>query len=220
MKKILKNILIISIFLSILYFNNVLAYSNEFFEFDLPDKYTNMSFGSIQMFVSTENENRGVAISSYKVLGEKNRSAWELDDASLSRIISSFGDENNVLRTVKTKLGKEKTIAILVKDDIGYSDNYILYSGEDVYWITFMAESKEALDNDEFNIIKKSFKIKSAKTEASSFGKIALIASIVFAIGCLVYYLKSKMWRPRMHNEDNYIDYKNMTEEDFKRMDE
>lgn len=216
MKQIFKVTLILIIFISITS-SITLAYEDNLFKFDLPSTYGNMSYNNMYVFANAENENRGMIIYVHEDTGLK-KSVWDIDDSDLDKIISYLGMGSNiVVKDDRTKLGKEKAIKVILQDDGKYLELYILASNKYIYMVTFVANSREELNNEEYGMIKKSFKLKDRTTNPVAI--YILIAMIGIGIKCFVAYRKQKSWSNEPVNTSK-IDYKNMTEEDFKKMDE
>lgn len=73
---------------------------------------------------------------------------------------------------------------------------------------------KSDLDNEDYTMIKKSFKLKDATTNFKALYIIGIIVLILIG----VFFKFRKSLRPPKYNAKNEIDYKNLTEDDFNRM--
>lgn len=217
----MKNKIIGSIFIMILIvimnLSNVMAYSDDLFEFDLPDNYANVSYQGMNIFTDANNESRGMIIYSRENTQIK-KSVWDIDRDDLKDLVNSLSRGANVIKTEKrAKLGKEKAVEVVLSSEGNYIDLYILASNKYIYMVTFMGENETDLENTDYTMIKKSFKLKDATTNFRLL--YIIIAIIAIAIGAYLKHRKSSMYT----NYNNYkkqetIDYKNLTEEDFKKM--
>lgn len=146
------------------------------------------------------------------------KSVWKIDDSDLDKFIDYISVGSNIISTDKrAKLGKEKAIKILMQGDEGLLEVYILASNKYIYMVSFVGNSTSDLDNDDYKMIKDSFKLKDRTTNPVVIYILIIIA--VIAIKVFISYRKQKKWNSQTYN-NNEIDYKNMTEEDFKNMDE
>lgn len=214
-KQISKITIVLIIFLSIA--SSVLAYSDDLFKFDLPSSYANLSYDGMNVFVDAENPERGIMIFARKDSGLK-KSVWNIDDSDLNSLLRILGRGYNIIETnKKSKLGKEKAVNVVLKDATGYFDIYILASNKYIYMVTFTGTSESELENDDYKMIKKSFKLKDRTTNPTVI--YILIAIVGIGIRCFISYRKNNR-KIQSYTNNNEIDYKNMTEEDFKRIDE
>jgi len=214
-KQISKITLILIIFLSAIC-SKVLAYSDDLFKFDLPSSYGNLSYNNMYMFTDTENENRGMIIYAYEDSGLK-KSVWDIEDTDLNRFIRYLWAGSNIIKKdKKAKLGKEKAVNIIIGDRNEYMDVYILASNKYIYMVTFVGNSQVDLNNNDYEMIKASFELKDRTTNPIVI--YILIAIVGIGIKCFVSYKKQNQYNPQEYKRE--LDYKNMTEEDFKRMDE
>lgn len=215
-KQIFKITLILIIFLSVAY-SSVLAYSDDLFKFDLPSSYGNLSYNNMYVFADTENENRGMMIYTYEDSGLK-KSVWDIEKSDLDRIIRYLGAGSNIIATdKKAKLGKEKAVNVVIGDGNEYIDVYILASNKYIYMVTFIGSSEADLNNKDYEMIKDSFKLKDRTTNPIVI--YILIAIVGIGIKCFISYRKQNKYNLQTHNTNTEIDYKNMTEEDFKKLD-
>lgn len=196
---------------------NVLAYSDDLFEFDLPDNYANVSYQDMNVFTDPNNENRGMIIYSKENRNIK-KSVWDIDRDDLKDLVNSLSRGSNVVKTEKrAKLGKEKAVEVVLSNGGDYIDLYILASNKYIYMVTFMGESETDLDNSDYAMVKKSFKLKDATTNFRLL--YVIIALAVIGISAYLKYGKSSIYTNyNNHKKQETIDYKNLTEEDFKKM--
>ena len=146
------------------------------------------------------------------------KSIWNLEDSDVNRIINYLSIGANVISTdKKAKLGKEKAIKVIMQGDDGVLEVYILLSNKYIYMVTFVGNSIYDLDNEDYKMIKESFKLKDRTTNPVVIYILIILAGI--AIKIVISYRKQKKSNLQPYNNNN-IDYKNMTEEDFKKMDE
>ena len=146
------------------------------------------------------------------------KSVWNIEQSDLDKIISYLSIGANVISTDrKAKLGKEKAIKVIIEEDDNLLEVYILASNKYIYMVTFVGNSKSDFDNEDYKMIKESFKLKDRTTNPI----VIYILIIVLCIGIKLFvsYRKQKKWSSQTYKNDE-IDYKNMTEEDFKKMDE
>lgn len=216
MKKIIGSLflMIVIVFTTL---SNCFAYSDELFDFDLPESYINVAYQNMYVFTDSKNEKRGFIIYAREDRNIK-KSVWDIDRADMEKLVRSFSRGAKVVRTEKrAKLGKEKAVEVLLSSEGNYIDLYILASNKYIYMVTFMGENETDLENTDYTMIKKSFKLKDATTNFRLL--YIIIAIIAIAIGAYLKHRKSSMYT----NYNNYkkqetIDYKNLTEEDFKKM--
>lgn len=210
-RKFYKIIVFVILFIT-MNFTQVLAYSDELFEFDLPQSYGQMIYKTMYLFPDSNNSDRGMAIYAYESAGLK-KSVWDIDDDDLNKIIKNYSNDVNVLTTdKKAKLGKEKAIKMNMQLDDTYAETYILASNNYIYMVLLTGNTLDDLNNPDYKMIKDSFNIKDSSTDPKLiyFGIFLVIGGIwLFKI-----YRKNKNNMPT--NYYNNIDYKNMTEDDLK----
>ncbi len=197
--------------------SNVLAYSDELFEFDLPDNYGNISYQNMYVFTDANNEERGMII--YAIENKQiKKSVWDIDKDDLKDLVRKLSINSDVVKTEKrAKLGKEKAVELILSSEGNYIDLYILASNKYIYMVTFMGDTETDLENTDYAMIKKSFKLKDATTNFRLL--YVIVAIIVIAIGAYLKYRKSNVYKNyNNHKKQETIDYKNLTEEDFKKM--
>ena len=214
-KQISKITIILIIFLTTIC-SKVLAYSDELFKFDLPSSYVNTSYNDMYLFSDTENKNREMRIYIYEDSSLK-KSVWDIEETDLNKFIRRYFGYSNIIKTdKKAKLGKEKAVNIILRAGNEYIDFYILASNKYIYIVTFEGTSQADLNNKDYKIIKSSFKLKDSTTNPIVI--YILIAIAAFGIKYFIKYKKQNQYNLQEYN--NEPDYKNMTEEDFRRMDE
>ena len=95
----MKNKIIGSIFIMILIvimnLSNVMAYSDDLFEFDLPDNYANVSYQGMNIFTDANNESRGMIIYSRENTQIK-KSVWDIDRDDLKDLVIIDEDEEQM----------------------------------------------------------------------------------------------------------------------------
>lgn len=216
MKKIIGSLflMIVIVFTTL---SNCFAYSDELFDLDLPESYINVAYQNMYVFTDSKNEKRGFIIYAREDRNIK-KSVWDIDRADMEKLVRSFSRGAKVVRTEKrAKLGKEKAVKIILSDDGDYIDLYILASNKYVYLVTFLGSSQGDLENTDYDIIKKSFKLKDATTNFRVL--YVIIVLIIIAISSYLKYRKSNVYSNyNNHKKQEPIDYKNLTEEDFKKM--
>lgn len=162
-KKCINILILIYIFLE-LFSTICLGYSDELFEFDLPNNYGNLSYKGIYAFASTDDSKRGFIIYTHEDSDIK-KSVWDVSNNDFDRLISKFASTSNIIsKDKKAKLGKEKALKATVKVDDEYMDIYILASNKYIYMVIFNGKTQDDLNNSEYDIIKKSFKLKDHTT--------------------------------------------------------
>ncbi len=190
-----------------------IGYSDDLFEFDLPSDYANMSYNGVYAFANKSGK-RGMIIYTMEDSSIK-KSTWDIDKSDLDDLIGKAFNKSSVIETDrKAKLGKEKAIHLILAEDGDYMDVYILASNKYIYMVSFVGESKSDLDNEDYTMIKKSFKLKDATTNFKALYIVGVI--VVIAISAFFKYRKS--FSAPKYNTNNEIDYKNLTEDDFNRM--
>lgn len=204
------------------------GFSDDLFEFNLPDNYANMSYQTMYIFSDTNNSGRGLVIQARADSSVK-KSVWDIDKSDLDKLVSSLSYGTNVINTNRrAKLGKEKAVELVISSDGDYIDMYILASNKYIYAVIFTGKSEEELNNSDYKMIKDSFKLKDHTTNFRAL----YIIFLVIAIGISFLYKNKKgsfngssnssIISNNRNNSKNInndvIDYKNLTEDDFKRM--
>ncbi len=190
-----------------------IGYSDDLFEFDLPSDYANISYNGIYAF-SNGKGNKGMVIYTTEDSRIK-KSVWDIDKSDLDDLIDQTFSRTAIIETDrKAKLGKEKAIHLVLIAAGNYMDVYILASNKYIYMVSFVGESKSDLDNEDYTMIKKSFKLKDATTDFKALYIVGVIA--VIAVSAFFTYRK-KFSAPKFESSDS-IDYKNLTEDDFNKM--
>lgn len=209
-------VIVLLVLFNIIIFTEVSAYSDDLFKFDLPSTYGNLAYQNMYVFADTDNDDRGMIIYVHEDKGVK-KSVWDIDKSDLDRIIGYLSIGSNVISTDrKAKLGKEKAIKVVMGEDDNYIEIYVLASNKYIYMVTFVAKTQSDFKNSDYDMIKKSFKLKDRTTSP-----VAIYILIIIIIGGFTTYRKIKNPKGKYISEQgNQIDYKNMTEEDFKKMDE
>lgn len=194
-----------------------LGYSDDLFEFDLPDGYANFSYQGMYIFTDSNQEDRGFIIYSVEDASIK-KSVWDIDQSDLDDLIRKLSSKASLVSTDrKAKLGKEKAVEVILSDDGTYMDLYILASNKYIYMLAFTGNSEDDLKNLDYEMIQDSFKLKDATTNFKLLYIIVII--IIIALSAYLKYRKS-IGFPKYSNDSKKqpIDYKNLTEDDFKRM--
>lgn len=205
-------ILLFSIILSMLIYSNVFAYSDDLFEFDMPSTYGNLSYQNMRVFTDGANSNRNMVIYFKESKGLK-KSVWSIKDSDIDLLVRKLGMGNNIIKIDKrAKFGEEKAIKVIVKYDDSYFEFYILVSNKYVYMVYFVSDTPEGLESSDFQMIKKSFKLKDRTTNSV----VIYVLIIIAIIGIKMFFTvrKNKVIPPRQINR---VDYKNLTEEDLKK---
>lgn len=190
MKKNMLKILIVVVLVFGIASQNLYAYSDEFFEFDIPSEYGNMSYSGLSMFVNSKNNERIIICMTRKQANGSVRSVWSLSDSEVNMIVSQLGKEYNVIETdKKAKLGNEKAIKLKVIENDVYMEGYLLTSKDNIHFIAFASSSLSDLDNEEFRMVKDSFKLK----ETSSNTNIIFIIAVIGIVGTMLFlYIREK----------------------------
>ena len=191
MIKTMFKILLFSI-IGVVICSNVYAYSDDLFKFDLPSTYGNLSYQNMRIFSDSNNSNRAIMIYAEESAGLK-KSVWSIDDSDLNRIVSMLGRGDNIIsKDKKSKLGKEKAIKVVLKDDENdYYETYILLSNKYIYMVVFTANSQSDLDNADYKMIKDSFKLKDRTTNPT----------VVYILGAVVVIGVSTFFNARKRNK-------------------
>lgn len=208
------SLVILMLFMSI---SNCFAYSDDLFEFDLPSSYVNMSYQTMRMFSDSDNSDRGLVIYANPNSMIK-KSVWDIDEDDLEDLVDSLAYNSTVISTDrKAKLGEEKAVEVIVSDDGDYIDLFILASNKYIYMVTFVGNSQSDLNNSDYAMIKNSFKLKDHTT---NFRAIYIIGIIAIAGISLFFRLRKSRGSSNYNNYNNYdsMDYKNMTEDDFNKL--
>lgn len=216
MKRKVVEILFLFVMIITIMVSSSFAYSDDLFKFDLPSSYTNVTYQGMYVFSDTNNKDRGVVIYA-KENRDIKKSVWDIDQSDLKDVIRSLSYGANVVKTEKrAKLGKEKAVEVILSEDGDYMDMYILASNKYIYMVIFTGTSQAELENSDYNMIKDSFKLKDATTNFRLLYILGVI--IVIAIGAFVKYRKNIAPNYDNYHKVNTVDYKNLTEDDFKNM--
>lgn len=190
MKKRIVEILFLFVIMMIITISNSLAYSDDLFEFDLPDGYGNVTYQGMYVFSDANNEDRGVVIYASENTDIK-KSVWEIDQSDLDKTIRLLSGDSSIIKTEKrAKLGKEKAVEVILSDDGDYMDLYILASNKYIYMVTFMGTSQAELENTDYAMIKNSFRLKDATTDIRLFFVIGIM--LLIGIGIFISYRRTK----------------------------
>lgn len=194
MKKLSK-ILLFLVLTMCMIMPNVLGYSNDYFTFDLPSEYGHIEYQTMFIFANANNSDRGIVIYLEEDRGLK-KSVWDIERSDLDRIVNLLAVGSNVVSTDRrAKLGKEKAVKVILEDDGKYMELYILASNKYIYMVAFTGNTQAELNNSEYAMIKKSFKLKDRTT--SPIAIYIVIALIGVGIKVFVSYRKNK----RAYNE-------------------
>ena len=176
-----------------------------------------MVYQNMYIFVDSENENKGVMIYTEPSIGLK-KSVWNIEQSDLDNAISVIG--NDIVEIDKrAKLGKEKAIRVIVKEDDYYIETYVLASNKYIYIVGFISDNLSDLENSDYEMIKSSFKLKDKTTNPIAIYMLIIIAIIAIRVFFMCRKNKNR-YSSYSYSQNNEIDYKNMTEEDFNKMDE
>ena len=97
--------------------------------------------------------------------------------------------DNIISKDKKSKLGKEKAIKVVLKDDDNdYYEIYILLSNKYVYMVAFTANSQLDLDNADYKMVKDSFKLKDMTTNPT----VVYILGAVIVMGASIFFKSRK----------------------------
>ena len=186
----MKKILIVVLLVFGIAGQNLYAYSNEFYEFDVPSEYGTFSYSGLTMFVKSEGTERVIILMTRKQGNGSIKSVWSLSDSEVNMIVSQLGEEYNVIETDKrAKLGNEKAIKLKVVDGNTYMEGYLLTSKDNIHFIAFATSSMTDLDNEEFRMVKESFKLK----ESSNNAKTIFIIAVIGIVGTMLFlYIREK----------------------------
>ena len=196
--KIIFKILIIVTFLGIVTCSYVQGYSDDLFEFDLPDNYGTLNYQNLRVFSDTENSDKGMMIYADEDVGLK-KSVWNLDSSDVDTLVSRLGMGTNIIETDrKAKLGKEKALKVTLNDDEDYMECYIMASNKYIYMVAFMSDSQEGLENEDFKAIKKSFKLKDSTTNPI----VVYVLIIMVIIGIKVFFTIRKNKKMQMQGNE------------------
>lgn len=212
MTKKIGAIFLIFMFIVIFAINNVLAYEDELFKFDLPSTYRNFSYNNqIFYFINTKDKNKGIMIWAVPDSSMK-KSVWDIDEADVRKITNKLGSASTVSVDKKAKLGKEKALKYIFKEEGSYFETYIIASNKYVYIVAFTGATKSELSSNEYMTVKNSFKLKDSTT---NWNVVRIL--VIIAIGSIGMIIRNKKRAYKINGPMNYgnIDYKNITEEDF-----
>lgn len=185
MKKRFLGVLLLVVMMISMTLSSSLAYSDDLFEFDMPDSYANMSYQNMYIFSDSNNSDRGLIIYSRENSAIK-KSVWDIEDSDLDKLVNTLASKASVVSKKKrAKLGKEKAVEVVLSEDGNYIDLYVLASNKYIYMVTFLGTSEADLDNTDYTMIKKSFKLKDHTT---NFKMIYFI--IIIAVGGISMYIK------------------------------
>jgi hypothetical protein len=214
MTKRISKIILLVFSIMVILMPSVLAYENDKFQFELPDNYIKVDGDDVYIFTDPNSE-RGMIIYTKEDHNLK-KSAWNIDDDDFDRLVAmlSLGGRT-VSKNKRAKLGKEKAAEAMIESNGTYIDVYIMASNKYIYMVCLVGESKSDLECSDFQKIKKTFKLKDHTTNPTVI--YILVIGIVVAISLFLKNKKQKGGNIGGYNGNN-VDYKNMTEDDFKNM--
>ena len=185
MKKIV-GLLIIVIIMSSLTIN-VYGYENETYKIDVPNEYKEIESNGSCIF--SKSKNLGIVILSVEANGLKKdfntMSRTEMNQ-TLDRL---FGYSTNIINKEKEKIGSSKSIKARLKSSNSYMDVYIVTSDKHIMLIGFIAPTEDELDSQEYDTIKKSFKMKEKTTN------VTLLCIVIYALaigGGVIGYIRKR----------------------------
>ncbi len=187
MRKKMIGILVLTICILMTIMSNTLAYSDDIFECDLPISYTNEKYQNTNMFTDSNIKNRGFVIMAQENFKIK-KSVWDIEESDVKQLVNTMAKDAEVIDTNKrAKLGKEKAVELIVMDDGSYMDLYLLASNKYIYSVVFIGNSREDLKNEDYEMIKDSFKLKDKTTNFKLIYIIIIVISVIISI-----YIKLK----------------------------
>lgn len=180
MRKKIIGILVLAILILMTIISSTFAYSDDIFECDLPSSYANVKYQNTNIFTDSNMQDRGFVIMAQENTKIK-KSVWDIDQSDVEKLVNTMAKDLEVIKTDKrVKLGKEKAVKLIVMDDGNYMELYLLASNKYIYTVVFMGESQEDLNNEDYKMIKDSFKLKDSTTNFKFiYILIIVIASIV-----------------------------------------
>lgn len=192
-------------------------FEKNLFEFDVPDNYESSVYQGMYAFSDTTNEDRGFIIYARENRNIK-KSVWDISQSDLNDLSRSIARTGTSVETEKrVKLGKEKAAKMILSDGDSYVELYVLASNKYIYLVTFVGETEADLNNSDYEMVKKSFKLKDATTNFRLL--YVIVALIVIGVSAYLKYRKSSVHSNYSnHKKQETIDYKNLTEDDFKNM--
>lgn len=244
MKKVIVKVLMFIMLFIVIISTEVWAYSSGSFKFDLPDGFkenkrdipflSSVNEGKQYTYIGTTEEAAGW-IDIYEAnIGERTKSVRQLTKKDVEDIVkaSTSSVKENFQYTIdqKAKLGKEDAIKVTTKYNIyglNYcNEAYLMTSGTYMYIVVFNGEDEIDLQKECYQTVKDSFKITrkySTEFMVVMLIIVVLIVTVIFNgnrnVGKManIEYNRNKFRNPYINEK---IDYKNLTEEDFKKMDE
>ena len=217
MTKRVSKIILLILSVIVILMPNALAYEDDIFKFDIPDSYVKIENNRFYIFKDSNSE-RGIIIYTLEDHDMK-KSVWDIKDSDFDRLVSYLSLGGTTLsKNKKAKLGKEKAAEAIIASDGTYVDIYLMASNKYIYMVCFVGESQNELNHQDYQMVKKSFKLKDHTTNPTVI--YILIIGIIAAIVIFTKYRKQQKTGNfvNYNNNNNNIDYKNMTEDDFKNM--
>lgn len=179
------------------------GFSDELFEFELPENYGKFIYEGIYAFSDANNKEKGITIVA-KENSDIKKSVWDVEDSDLDTLTYAIADKDEIKKIDKrAKLGEEKAIMFYVEDGENFSEIYLVASNNYIYIITMIAPTKTELNSLDFREFKDTFKLKDRTTNYKAIEIIILI--VVVLVSFIIKTKKKNRQQVPMHN----IGYRN-----------
>ena len=172
---------------------------------ELPEEYGCIEYQKMYVFANGDNSDRGFIIYVKDDIGLK-KSVWDIDKSDLDRLVSLLAVGSNIVSTDrKAKLGSEKAVKVTLEEDGDYLEVYILASNKYIYMVMFTGKSEADLNNSDYAMVKKSFKLKDRTTNPIVI--YVLIAMIGIGIKVFISMRKNRnMYQNPVMHVNNTLD--------------
>lgn len=174
------------------------GFSDELFEFELPENYGKFIYEGVYAFADTNNKEKGITIVA-KENSDIKKSVWDVEDSDLNTLTYAIADKDKIKEIDKrAKLGEEKAIMFYIEDGENFSEIYLVASNNYIYIITMIAPTKTELNSLDFRDFKDTFKLKDRTTNYKAIEIIILI--VVVLVSFIIKTKKKNRQQVPMHN--------------------
>lgn len=182
MRKKIIEILVLAVLILMIIMSSTFAYSDDIFECDLPSSYANVKYQDTNIFTDSNMQDRGFVIMAQENTKIK-KSVWDIDQSDVEKLVNTMAKDAEVIKTDKrVKLGKEKAVKLIVMDDGNYMELYLLASNKYIYTVVFVGKSQDDLNNEDYKMIKDSFKLKDSTTNFKLIYIIIVVIAVILGI--------------------------------------
>lgn len=165
--------------------SNVYAYENNLYKMDIPSDYYEIGNEFGRVFMKNDN-----AITVITIEKDSKRDIYDLSDSEVKEFIDAYEQEDygiSIINQEKGKIGNKKAIHLIGKLNDGYCDMYIMNSNRHFLMVTFISDSLDGLNKEEYQKIKDSFVMKETMIDY----KVIVGVAAIIIVGAY-YFIKQK----------------------------